>query len=542
MKSPARRAARMPILRSGCMAIGARITEHGLPGSHRAHRPESSRQCRLGGARHEEHGARGPDAGAAALLSAPGIERARGGRRRHSGEGARRGQRRRRRSRTAPSSPARPRVRAPITGNSRLRARWRSRIAGLGAENRAALLFGSERYGLGTEDLEPLQRAGAHSGESRRIARSISRCRCSCWRTSFSWRASSRSRTCSSSSRSRRREMSSISTAHLHQVLNEIDFEDRTGHLMERLRRLFNRAQLDRNELNILRGILSAVQGRRGQSARRLARMSAQPVYLDYAATTPVAPEVAARMAECLTREGTFGNPGSASHAYGEAASASRRGGARAGGRGGRRRGRRRRVHLRRHRGEQPRDFRRRRSITGTRDDTSSRRAPSTNPCSIRARSSSGAAGRVTYLVPGRGGSPRSGARGGGRAARYGAGIHHAREQRDRRDPRCRGDRGSLCPSGQRADTCRRRAERRQVRRRFCRVGDRLAVLVSAQGLRPERGGRPARVAAARRPADAYPLRRRPGEWSALRHRRDASSGRHGSGVRARERCARDRA
>ena len=50
--------------------------------------------------------------------------------------------------------------------------------------------------------------------------------------------------------------------------------------------------------------------------------MSAALVYLDYAATTPVAPEVAARMAECLTREGTFGNPGSASHAYGEAANA----------------------------------------------------------------------------------------------------------------------------------------------------------------------------------------------------------------------------
>jgi len=52
-------------------------------------------------------------------------------------------------------------------------------------------------------------------------------------------------------------------------VMQEIDFDDRTGHLMERLRRLFNRAQLDRNELNILRGILSAVQGRRGQSVRR---------------------------------------------------------------------------------------------------------------------------------------------------------------------------------------------------------------------------------------------------------------------------------
>ncbi|MGA2397863.1 MAG: aminotransferase class V-fold PLP-dependent enzyme [Steroidobacteraceae bacterium] len=50
--------------------------------------------------------------------------------------------------------------------------------------------------------------------------------------------------------------------------------------------------------------------------------MSANPVYLDYAATTPVAREVAARMAECLMREGTFGNPGSASHAYGEEASA----------------------------------------------------------------------------------------------------------------------------------------------------------------------------------------------------------------------------
>ncbi len=49
--------------------------------------------------------------------------------------------------------------------------------------------------------------------------------------------------------------------------------------------------------------------------------MSAASVYLDYAATTPVAPEVAARMAECLTRDGLFGNPGSTSHAYGEAAS-----------------------------------------------------------------------------------------------------------------------------------------------------------------------------------------------------------------------------
>mgnify|MGYP000476376422 CR=1 FL=1 len=42
-----------------------------------------------------------------------------------------------------------------------------------------------------------------------------------------------------------------------------------------------------------------------------------RPIYLDYAATTPVLPEVAQRMMECLTFEGTFGNPASRSHAYG---------------------------------------------------------------------------------------------------------------------------------------------------------------------------------------------------------------------------------
>jgi cysteine desulfurase len=47
-----------------------------------------------------------------------------------------------------------------------------------------------------------------------------------------------------------------------------------------------------------------------------------RPVYLDYAATTPVDPRVAAAMAQCLGLEGEFGNPGSASHSYGDAAAA----------------------------------------------------------------------------------------------------------------------------------------------------------------------------------------------------------------------------
>ena len=42
-----------------------------------------------------------------------------------------------------------------------------------------------------------------------------------------------------------------------------------------------------------------------------------KPVYLDYAATTPVAPEVASKMAECLTLEGNFANPASRSHLLG---------------------------------------------------------------------------------------------------------------------------------------------------------------------------------------------------------------------------------
>ena len=53
---------------------------------------------------------------------------------------------------------------------------------------------------------------------------------------------------------------------HLAQVLEEINFRDRTQsgtHLMARFRRLLQRAELDQNEANILRGMLTAVQNRR---------------------------------------------------------------------------------------------------------------------------------------------------------------------------------------------------------------------------------------------------------------------------------------
>lgn len=41
------------------------------------------------------------------------------------------------------------------------------------------------------------------------------------------------------------------------------------------------------------------------------------PIYMDYSSTTPVDERVAAKMAECLTRQGHFGNPASRSHPFG---------------------------------------------------------------------------------------------------------------------------------------------------------------------------------------------------------------------------------
>ncbi len=59
---------------------------------------------------------------------------------------------------------------------------------------------------------------------------------------------------------------------HLAQVLEDVDFRDRTQsgtHLMERIRRFLQRAELDVNEINILRGFLTAVQGRRRRAGER---------------------------------------------------------------------------------------------------------------------------------------------------------------------------------------------------------------------------------------------------------------------------------
>ena len=140
-----------------------------------------------------------------------------------------------------------------------------ARIVALPQGTRSALLFGSERYGLANDDLQycnVLVRIPANPAYcSLNLAMSV---QLLAYELLLA-REEPRSQVQWEQPLAASADLEHF-YAHLQDVLGQIDFPDRTGHLLERLRRLFNRAQLDRNELNILRGILSAVQGKRGQS------------------------------------------------------------------------------------------------------------------------------------------------------------------------------------------------------------------------------------------------------------------------------------
>ncbi len=141
-----------------------------------------------------------------------------------------------------------------------------ARIDALPGEARAALMFGSERFGLANEDLEhcaQLVRIPANPAySSLNLAMSVQLLTYELLVarerpvTKQQWEAPPAAAA----------ELEHF-YAHLARVLEEIEFEDRTGYLMERLRRLFNRTGLDRNEVNLLRGILSAVSGKRRRAA-----------------------------------------------------------------------------------------------------------------------------------------------------------------------------------------------------------------------------------------------------------------------------------
>lgn len=144
-----------------------------------------------------------------------------------------------------------------------------ARIAAAGAASEAALVFGSERYGLSNDELNRCNLMvtipTAPDYSSLNIAMAVQVLTYELWLA----------RRDAPPLVPRDAPPASVTEvqrlyAHIEEVLEEIDFRDRTGNgqLMTRIRRLFNRAQLDQNEMNILRGILTAVQSKRRPAGR----------------------------------------------------------------------------------------------------------------------------------------------------------------------------------------------------------------------------------------------------------------------------------
>jgi TrmH family RNA methyltransferase len=139
-------------------------------------------------------------------------------------------------------------------------------IAGASTTGEVAILFGAERMGLTNEDIERCQLlltvpTGSNYG-SLNVAMAVAI-------VAYEVLLASRGEEGAVAARGGIPLASAVEMQrfyeHLERVLEEIEFRDRTGegHLMARIRRLFNRAVLDQNEVNILRGILTSVQGRR---------------------------------------------------------------------------------------------------------------------------------------------------------------------------------------------------------------------------------------------------------------------------------------
>lgn len=129
----------------------------------------------------------------------------------------------------------------------------------------AAVLFGAERTGLRNEDLEPahvLIRIPANTEYlSLNLAMAVQLVAYELFRAGSKPVVPD----LRSAPLATPQEMERL-YAHLAEVMDEVDFRDRTQsgtHLMARIRRFLQRAELDQNEVNILRGFLTAVQNRR---------------------------------------------------------------------------------------------------------------------------------------------------------------------------------------------------------------------------------------------------------------------------------------
>jgi len=138
-------------------------------------------------------------------------------------------------------------------------------IAAAASTGEVAVLFGAERTGLTNEDLERCQLLltipTGTAYASLNVAMAV---QVVAYEILLALRTAPDAAAASGIPLASARDMERF-YAHLEEVLEEIEFRDRNGegHLMARLRRFFNRAVPDQNEINILRGILTSVQGRR---------------------------------------------------------------------------------------------------------------------------------------------------------------------------------------------------------------------------------------------------------------------------------------
>ena len=130
----------------------------------------------------------------------------------------------------------------------------------------AAVVFGSERSGLSNEELESshalIRIPASPAYASLNLAMAVQLVAYELYRARGVAAPPSAPLTAPLASA---QEMERL-YGHFATVLEEIDFRDRTQsgtHLMGRIRRLLQRAELDQNEVNILRGMLTAVQNRR---------------------------------------------------------------------------------------------------------------------------------------------------------------------------------------------------------------------------------------------------------------------------------------
>jgi TrmH family RNA methyltransferase len=144
-----------------------------------------------------------------------------------------------------------------------------ARIVAEAARAPAAVLFGAERTGLTNEELEQchaLVSIPADRGyPSLNLAMAVQIVAYELYRAQHDSAAVALEKHSAAAPLASPEEMARL-YSHLAEVMEEVEFRDRTQsgtNLMSRIRRFLQRAELDQNEANIVRGLLTAVQKRR---------------------------------------------------------------------------------------------------------------------------------------------------------------------------------------------------------------------------------------------------------------------------------------